>query len=117
MFILIVRRINPKQTILKLAMARTRNRITYALLILIVIGLGLSSRFYAQYLPLFIASYAGDTLWALQVFLAIGFLFPASPTKKVAILALAFAFFIELSQLYHPLGWIIFVNIVWQVSC
>lgn len=68
---------------------------------LIVIALGLGSRLYAQYLPAFIASYAGDTLWAVQVFLLVGFLFPISPTLKVAVIALIFAFFIELTQLYH----------------
>lgn len=70
-------------------------------MMLVVIALGLGSRWYAQYLPLFIASYAGDTLWALEAFLAIGFLFPAFPTLKVALIALMFAFFIEITQLYH----------------
>ena len=69
---------------------------------LIVIGLGLGSRWYASYLPLFIASYAGDTLWALQVFLLVGFLFPVQSTIKVAVIAITFAFFIEITQLYHP---------------
>jgi hypothetical protein len=68
---------------------------------LIVIALGLGSRQYAAHLPLFIATYAGDTLWALEVFLTIGFLFPAYQINKVALIALAFAFFIELTQLYH----------------
>jgi glycopeptide antibiotics resistance protein len=68
---------------------------------LIVIFLGLGSRLYANYLPTFIATYAGDTLWALQVFLAVGFLFPTFSTLKVARIALAFAFFIEITQLYH----------------
>jgi hypothetical protein len=78
-----------------------RDRRIYALMMLIVIGLGLGSRLYASYLPLFIASYAGDTLWALQVFLTVGFLFPSQPTIKVALIALIFAFFIEVTQLYH----------------
>ncbi len=70
-------------------------------MMLIVIGLGLGSRLYSKYLPLFIATYTGDTLWALQAFLTIGFLFPSFPTIKIAIIALAFAFFIEVTQLYH----------------
>ncbi|MDO9212332.1 MAG: DUF2809 domain-containing protein [Methylococcales bacterium] len=82
-------------------MTHPRNRTLYALLMLLVIGLGLGSRHYATHLPLFIASYAGDTLWALEVFLTTGFLFPTYPTKKIAVIALAFAFFIEFSQLYH----------------
>lgn len=68
---------------------------------LIVIALGLGSRLYASHLPLLIATYAGDTVWALQVFLTTGFLFPTYPTKKVAVIALVFAFFIEFTQLYH----------------
>jgi hypothetical protein len=84
-----------------LVMARKRNRITYALLMLIVIALGLGSRRYANDLPLFIANYAGDTLWALQVFLLVGFLLPSSTTLKIGLIAVAFAFFIEITQLYH----------------
>jgi hypothetical protein len=78
-----------------------RNRIIYALIILLVIGLGLGSRAYPHLLPDFIATYAGDTLWALTAFLVIGFIFPSMPTIRVAILALLFAFFIEVTQLYH----------------
>lgn len=78
-----------------------RNRKIYAALSLIVIGLGLASRMYGRYLPSWIASYAGDTLWALLVFLMIGFLLPKYKTHKVAFFALAFSFFIEATQLYH----------------
>jgi glycopeptide antibiotics resistance protein len=79
----------------------TRYRLIYAVLLVIVIGLGLGSRRYSHILPDFIATYAGDTLWALMVFLLIGFIFPAFSTIKVAIIALIFSFSIELSQLYH----------------
>ena len=68
---------------------------------IMVVGLGLASRRYPEVLPDFIASYAGDTLWALMAFLLIGFLFPSLSTVKVAIMALLFSFFIEFSQLYH----------------
>jgi hypothetical protein len=36
-----------------------------------------------------------------MAFLLIGFMFPSLATLKVAIIALLFSFFIELSQLYH----------------
>lgn len=78
-----------------------RPRKIYALLIVLVIGLGLASRMYASYLPVWIGAYAGDTLWALLVFLVIGFFVPRSSIYTVAIYALSFAFLIELSQLYH----------------
>jgi len=79
----------------------TRNRWIYLCLILIVLVLGLASRRYPQFLPDFIATYAGDTLWALMVFLLLGFLFPTLSTLKIAIIALTFSFLIEISQLYH----------------
>lgn len=77
-----------------------RHRPTYAGLIVVVIVLGLASRSsLAEWLPIFIATYAGDTLWALMVFLLIGLILAESPTAKVAAFALGFAFAIELSQL------------------
>ena len=66
-----------------------------------VILLGLASRKLAPSLPPFVAAYAGDTLWALTVFLGTGILFPRWPTRRVGTAALLFAFLIELSQLYH----------------
>jgi hypothetical protein len=81
--------------------AITRNRWIYGFFIFIVLVLGLASRRYPEWFPDFIATYAGDTLWALMVFLLIGFLFPTLSTVKVAIFALGFSFFIEISQLYH----------------
>lgn len=45
------------------------------------------------------ATYAGDTLWALMVFLGLGFLFPAARTPVLAGAALGIAFAVEFSQL------------------
>jgi len=78
-----------------------RNRLIYIFIIFIVIILGLSSRAYPHLLPHFLATYAGDTLWALMAFLLIGLMFPLISTVKVVAIALLFSFFIELSQLYH----------------
>lgn len=78
-----------------------RNRIAYLIAAIAVVILGLSSRRYSHLLPDFLASYAGDTLWALTAFLGIGILFPRWSTLRVSALALVFAFSIELSQLYH----------------
>ncbi len=83
----------------------TRNRIVYLLLMFIVIGLGLASRRYPEILPNLITIYGGDTLWALLVFLLIGFVFPTLSPLKVAVIALLFSFTIELSQLYQA-AWI-----------
>jgi hypothetical protein len=78
-----------------------RSRAAYAASILLVICLGLLSRSKQIPLPAFIAAYAGDTLWALLVFLAFGWLFPAHSSIQVALYAMAFSLGIELSQLYH----------------
>ncbi len=74
-------------------------------LIMLVSALGLASRRYASTLPLFLSRYAGDTLWALAVFLGIGFLWPGAKTRSVALLALGISVAVELSQLYHA-SWI-----------
>ncbi|MBU5438596.1 DUF2809 domain-containing protein [Tissierella sp. MSJ-40] len=52
-------------------------------------------------MPKWIGDYAGDTLWALMVFLGIGFLFKTWSTSRIGIIALLFSFLIEISQLYH----------------
>ena len=79
----------------------SRNRILYSVLVLLVVAMGLASRRYAAALPSFVAEYAGDTLWALMVFIGIGFLAPRWPSLRVAFAALAVAYVVEVSQLYH----------------
>jgi hypothetical protein len=71
------------------------------ILIALAVGLGLGSRRFAGHLPGFVASYAGDTLWALAAFLSIGLFLPRTSTGRVALLALSFSILIEISQLYH----------------
>lgn len=79
-----------------------RPRPIYALAILIVIAAGLASRSSAAtHLPPFLATYAGDTLWALTVFLVLGFIFPKAPTLTLAATAIAISFAVEFSQLYQ----------------
>ena len=63
--------------------------------------LGLASRSNAVALPEFVATYAGDTLWALLVFWLIRAANPAARVGVSALLAIAFAFVIELSQFYQ----------------
>jgi hypothetical protein len=73
----------------------------YLLCAVAVAALGLGSRRYGTYLPAFVAQYAGDTLWALMVFLGLGVAVPKSPTLYRAILALVVSYVVECSQLYH----------------
>ncbi len=77
-----------------------RNRILYACLVLTTIPLGLGSRSSIP-LPNFIATYAGDTLYAVMFFFIFGFLLPKQPTWKIAALAASLSYIIEISQFYH----------------
>ena len=81
-----------------------RGRFIYALLMMVVTTAGLASRSgYAANWPEIIRAYAGDTLWALMVFLTLGFLFTRAPTLHLAIAAMLIAIAVECSQLItHP---------------
>ena len=67
----------------------------------LTVAAGLATRRYGAHLPAFVAEYGGDTLWALMVFLGIGALAPGWSTWRVAGVALATAFVVEISQLYR----------------
>jgi len=67
----------------------------------VVVGLGLASRRYGAHLPPFLATYAGDTLWALLVFLGISALAPHARLRYRSGFALAISYLVEVSQLYH----------------
>jgi hypothetical protein len=82
-----------------------RSRGTQLVILLVVIALGLTSRAYAAHLPVFVARYAGDTLWATAVFLLLGLIRPAARTIHLALWTAVIALAIELSQLAHP-GWL-----------
>jgi hypothetical protein len=85
---------------------KRRNRLHYAMFTGVVIIAGCASRsaLSESWAP-FLVDYAGDTLWALMVFLGVGFLLPAASTVLVASAVLMFSFGVEFSQLYHA-GWI-----------
>jgi hypothetical protein len=76
-------------------------RRTSLVLAVLVLALGLASRSKSLPWPPFFAAYAGDTLWALLVFLLLRFVAPARPVLHVAGAALAFSFAVEFSQLYQ----------------
>jgi hypothetical protein len=78
-----------------------RSRFVYFLAGCIVVPLGLASRRFAAVLPEFIATYAGDTLWALMAFLTVAFIAPRWPSLRVAYAALGLSYLVEISQLYH----------------
>lgn len=82
-----------------------RNRLLYGIMTIIIIALGLCSRRISYAIPDFLNTYLGDALWALMIFIAIGFIFKTMDTRKVAVIAILFCYSIELSQLYHA-SWI-----------
>ncbi len=78
-----------------------QRRLIYFVSAVAVGALGLASRRYGTNLPVFVAEYAGDTLWALLVFLGISVVRPTARVSHRGAMALAFAYAIEFSQLYH----------------
>jgi len=78
-----------------------RSRPLYALLIALVIGTGLLWRSGLLPLSSFLAKYGGDSLWALVVFLCLGFAFRRSSTSRISFAAVCFAWSVEFLQLYH----------------
>jgi hypothetical protein len=78
-----------------------QRRVLYLGCGLVVVALGLGSRRYGSYLPVFVGEYAGDTLWALMVFLALGCVAPRARTSHRAGIALLVSYSVEISQLYH----------------
>ena len=81
--------------------ATIRYRITITIAAGLVLVLGLLSRSPQLVLPAFMRAYAGDTLWALLVYLLIRWLRPAQPLYRSALAAGLVALGIEISQLYH----------------
>lgn len=78
-----------------------RSRVVYAVVLVAIVAAGLASRRFGPFLPSFVATYAGDTLWASMVYVGLGLLFPRAGTRTLAVAALAFAVADEISQLYH----------------
>jgi hypothetical protein len=82
-----------------------RKRMHYFVAVVLVIAFGLLWRSGWIPFPSWLSNNGGDALWALMVFLGLGFLLPRASTRRVAWLALVFAWGVEFSQLYHA-SWI-----------
>ena len=82
-------------------MKPARNRIVYLISVAIVMGVGLSSRKYAGYLPEWINTYLGDALWAVMIYLFTAVLLHDRKLLQIALASLLFCYLIEISQLYH----------------
>jgi hypothetical protein len=79
----------------------TRSRAAYLVAVMATVGAGLASRAFAAHLPWWLAKNAGDALYATMVFWGAGFLAPRATTASVALVAVAWCFAVELSQLYR----------------
>ena len=73
---------------------------------------GLASRRYREQLPLFLAEYGGDTLWALMLYLLVSFILADRPVTHRWLISMLFAMTIEVSQLFHA-PWI---DSIWQTN-
>jgi hypothetical protein len=78
-----------------------RTRFVFIIAAVVIVLAGLASRRYREELPAFLAEYAGDTLWALMLFLLVSTLLAGRPVLVRAAISLALAFLVEISQLYH----------------
>lgn len=68
---------------------------------ILVTAAGLASRSGPIPLPEFVATYAGDALWAALVFLVLAFAFPTRRAPTLAAIAFAISLSVELLQLYQ----------------
>ena len=84
---------------------KSRNQVIFIVLLTLIIPIGLFTRSSGEMLPSFIATYAGDVLWATMIYFILCILFPQWNPVKIAIYALAVCFAVELSQLYQA-DWI-----------
>lgn len=76
-------------------------RITYALLFILTIPIGLLTRKKPEWFYKPIAVYGGDILWATLFFFFFRFFFPTKKLWQIALYTYGFSIAIEISQLYH----------------
>ena len=81
------------------------NRLSYFILIITTVILGILSRNVYDGIPI----YFGDILYAVMVYFGMCFIFPNHNQKKTIILALLFCYCIEFFQLYRA-DWIVSIR-------
>lgn len=82
-------------------MTTHRARLLYFGAAVVTALLGLASRRLGPILPAFVATYAGDTLWALALFWLLGAAWPRASARTRGAAALLVSCAVEVSQLYH----------------
>lgn len=78
-----------------------RARFVYFIAAVITAIAGLASRRYRGDLPTFLADYAGDTFWALTLYVLVSTILCGRPIVVRTVVSIALAFLVEISQLYH----------------
>ena len=81
-------------------------RIAYLAFAISTTFIGLATRKTPELFPAFIATYGGDTLWALLIFILLRMIMLRRPIWQTAAITYFFAIIIECSQLYQA-DWII----------
>ena len=81
----------------------------YLLLVAATIAVGLATRRFPEFVPGFLGKYPGDALWALMVFCGWGIVFPSSSSVRIAALALAISYSVEVLKLYQ-VPWLVGVR-------
>ncbi|MFC5651309.1 DUF2809 domain-containing protein [Paenibacillus solisilvae] len=76
-------------------------RLLYLAALAVTVVLGLGSRKFPDSLPGFVASNAGDALWASMIYLGVRTVWMSSRRITAAGISLIFCFAIECSQLYQ----------------
>lgn len=80
----------------------SRSRVKLFFLLLFVVAAGLFSRSeHASILPVFVQTYAGDTLWAIALYLFLALFAPGAGAKELFFLSLVISFAVEFSQMYQ----------------
>ena len=82
-----------------------RKRFVYGIATILVIFVGLASRRVSELFPAVLGKYPGDVLWALMVFVGLGFFWPNASILGLAISALSISYLDEISQFYQA-AWI-----------
>lgn len=78
-----------------------RNRIVYGIIAFFIMVIGLLSRQIPTPLMELFGKYPGDIFWAMMLFFALGTVSERLSTVRLALLTMAMATTVELSQLYH----------------
>ena len=86
-------------------MQKSRSRLLYFFIVLLVIGVGLLSR--SGWAPEWTYSFLGDLLYATMAYFIFAFLFPNNRSNRLLLYAIVFCFSIEFLQL---------VNVDWMVD-